>query len=243
MGFAKIMKSHINIFILLSACLCLLLANSKLSLAQEESSDTSEEERLREEETVRELKAIPPPIIPEEKKWSLKTGWWLTSIFRDYTDTDNDANDKDLVSWSWYNDFRIWGYLSYSRDYSLFVRLKHAYTRRDISARSSSYEGDHDGPHLDMAYVHIKKGDWRIPIDLTIGRQYFFIGRGIAYSNVHYGLKYKTNLGRLFYLKTFASMADENEYNIDESVPNYKKTNDRIFAGIHCLCLCPGPAR
>ena len=222
-------KKYIFLFIII--CIALALNSGMTSYAQDSSSDTAEEEKLTEEEVVRELKKIPiePPV--KEEILSFRMGGWFTSIFRDYTDTDNDAEDKDLVSWSLYNDLRLWSRLTYQNEYSLYLRLKHAYTRRDISARSTSYKGDHDGPHLDMAYINIKKPNWKLPLDLTIGRQYLFIGRGIAYSDVHYGIKYKARFVDSLYLKTFASISDENEYNIDQSVPNYGKTNDRIFAG------------
>lgn len=221
-----------NTYLIIAICVLLISAAASSAYAQGASSDTSEEENLIEEENIRELKEIPiAPPTKEEAEFSFRFGGWFSSLFRDYTDPDNDAEDKDLVSWSWYNDLRLWSRLTYGDDYSFYIRLKHTYTRRDISARSTSYKSDYDGPHLDMAYINIKKEDWAIPLDLTLGRQYLFIGRGIAYSDVHYGIKYKVRVGNKLYLKTFASMSDENEYNRDQSVPNYKKTNNRIFGG------------
>ncbi|MBU2540319.1 MAG: alginate export family protein [Candidatus Omnitrophica bacterium] len=220
------------IFLSTIISLILLLCSSLHCSAQSATPESTEEDKLIEEETTRELKEVvikPPPI---EKIWSAKLGGWFNSIFRDYTDTDNNAADKDLVSWNWYQDLRLWSRINYRKDYSLYLRLKHSYTRRDTSARSTSYSSDYDGPHLDMAYINISKKDWSIPLDLTLGRQYLFVGRGIAYSNVHYGIKYKTDIKNILYLKTFTSISGENEYNIDQSVPNYNKTNDRIFAGL-----------
>ncbi|MEW6008278.1 MAG: alginate export family protein [Candidatus Omnitrophota bacterium] len=195
------------------------------------SIDTTEEQKLIEEENRRELKDIPikPPV--KEKVFSLRYGGWFTTLFRDYADLDNDAGVKDLTSWILTEDLRLWSQINYNNEYILYARLKHLYTRRDISSLSTNYRSDYDGPHLDMAYLNINKPKWKVPVDLTVGRQYLFIGRGIAYSDVNYGVKFKTNIGRKAYIKSFISQSDENEDNIDESVPNYKKTGSRLFAG------------
>jgi hypothetical protein len=225
-------KKYFLLLYVLTYCLGFSLCIWSHSYAAS-ATDTNEEQKLIEEENRRELKettiAKPPP---KKEAITFRTGGWFTTLFRDYTDSDNDADTTELASWILTEDLRLWSQLTYQQDYTLYVRLKHLYTRRDISSRSTSYASDYEGPSLDMAYLAINKANWRMPIELTLGKQYLFIGRGIAYSDVNYGLKLKTNFGSKLFLKSFASMTGENDPNIDESVPNYKKTGSRVFAGL-----------
>ncbi len=216
-------------YIIFLAVFFSFLSLTSYSLAA--SAETTEEQKLIEEENRRELKAISIKPPSKGEKFSLRFGGWFTSLFRQYTDLDNDAGSKDLTYWILNEDLRLWSQISYQKEYVLYVRLKHLYAHRDIGSLSTSYRSDYEGPHLDMAYININQPKWKIPVDLTLGRQYLFIGRGIAYSNVNLGVKFKTDIGRKAYIKAFLSQADENEDNIDTSVPNYKKTGSRVFAG------------
>ncbi len=223
----KIKKPSL-VIILLS---CLWLLSNSIAWAAP-TPEASEEQKLTEQENIRELDAIPVKPPPKEKTLSIKTGGWFTSLFRYYQNTDNDAGIEDTEAWSLYEDLRLWSQITYKKDYTMYVRLKELYVRRNLGSRSTSRERDHDGVKLDMGYVHISKPNWRMPFDLTLGRQYLFVGRGITYSDVNYGIKYKTNFGRQIFLKTFYSMSDKRSYNIDVSIPHYDKNNSRSYAGI-----------
>ena len=223
------LKKYFSVFLIIYLIAAMGFLTSPWANA---ATDTAEEQKLIEEEARRELKDIKIAPPTKGEVWSLRAGGWFTSLFRDYTDLDNDKNGKDLTSWILTEDLRLWSNLSYQKKYTLYLRIKHTYTHRDLSSLSTSYRSDYDGPNLDMGYLAITQPDWQIPIDLTLGKQYLFVGRGIAYSDVNYGAKYKTRLGKNFYLKTFASMADENSQNLDLSIPNYNKTNNRIFGAV-----------
>lgn len=209
----------------------LLLLSIPFSLAADTPA-TSEEQKLVEQENIRELNAIPVKPVPKGKLFSIKSGGWFTSLFRFYKNTDNDAGIKDLSAWSLYEDLRLWTRMTYHQDYSLYVRLKELYIRRDTSSLSSLERVEHQGPDLDMAYFAITKPGWKLPLDLTIGKQYLFVGRGITYSDVNYGVKYKTNFGKKLFVKAFYSVSDERSPNIDDSFPHYDKNNNRSFGSI-----------
>ena len=87
---------------------------------QDETAAKTEEEKLVEKEEIEELERL--KAKPVVKKFDLKFGGWFTTTFRDYTDTDNDSNDTDLVSWSLKEDLRLWSRLTFLNDYFLYLK-------------------------------------------------------------------------------------------------------------------------
>lgn len=75
------------------------------------------------------------------------------------------------------------------------------------------------------------KGKYKGPLLLSTGRQFFTLGRGITYSDVHDGIQLISGVGNSMLLKSFISQSLPHEDNLDYSVPHYDKNNKRRFYG------------
>lgn len=197
-----------------------------------------ENERRIEEEKREVLQQTELKIPEGEERLVFDYGGWLNFRFDDYHDDDNDSLARDTYDYDVSVDFRIWLKTilrppvdaSYENEHSLYVRLKdlHIQRRPDDTAGGS----DHDGPHLDYAYLTLDIRPWW----LQIGRHYFSVGRGISYSNVNDGVELFLLLQK-WKFKTFASHTLPHEDNIDTSVPGYSKESDRFYYGLECKYL------
>ncbi len=107
----KIKKPSLVIILLL----CLWLLSNSIAWAAP-TPEASEEQKLTEQENIRELDAIPVKPPPKEKTLSIKTGGWFTSLFRYYQNTDNDAGIEDTEAWSLYEDLRLWAHKTESQN-------------------------------------------------------------------------------------------------------------------------------
>lgn len=214
--------------------LSLILIPQIASAQAVENRKLYEQERLLEEEYRKSLAAT--EVIPEiEEKFKLDYGGWVSSIYRTYKNLDNDSDIKDLVAAIWTADARLWAKLTLPYQNDVYVRLRNQYNdKKNISDYGGEAPGwDNDGPFLDMGYVTLTSGHYQA----RAGRQYFNVGRGIAYSNVHDGVS-----ARAFFkdwvIKSFISQTLPHEENIDYSVPGYdKKANHRIFYGFETAYL------
>jgi len=212
----------IRLFIIL----CLLGTTSAFA-------QTIQQERRIEEEKRLSLDHVEKEFQTHWQRWVFEGGGWHNYRYTDFHDDDNDANAKDSIDDSLDIDVRLWFKATlkppegadYDNEHVFYVRLKHAYTELYGSSDFNNY--DHDGPHVDYAYGILDFD----PFWVEVGRKYFSIGRGIAYSNVNDGiqLNYKVpgwNVG------VFASHTLPHEDNIDTSVPGFDKRSDRYFYGV-----------
>lgn len=156
-------------------------------------------------------------------------GGWINYRFTDYHDNDNDAQTQDILRKSSDLDARIWLKMSWrpedKPEQNIYIRLKDFHTHNVGGPNIDNH--DHEGPKADYAYGTFRYESFKA----EIGRRYFNIGQGIAYSNVHDGvqLNYHTpgwNFGLL------AASTQPHEDNIDFSVPGYDKKSDRSFYGL-----------
>lgn len=189
------------------------------------------EERLLKDEYIRDLKKTETPsALPPEKKFKFFYGGWLSTIYRRYKDLENNKDIKDLIKSIWSQDVRFWGNLVFENNNYIYVRMQDTYSLKE---NTSEYTGpapnnDNYGPVLEMGYVSLnyKKAE------LQAGRQYFSVGRGIAYSSIHDGATLRVDL-MPWILKAFLSHSLPHEDDIDYSIPGYdKKANNRFFSGL-----------
>lgn len=170
-------------------------------------------------------------VLPEgEERFLFDYGAWLDFRYTNYTDDDNDSNAQDTLRETFEADNRFWMKVNIrppvdsdrDNEHIIYLRLKDLYLKEFPEDETGVY--DRDGPHLDYAYV---VADLR-PYKLEVGRRYFNIGRGIAYSNVSDGFKInylrpRWNFGVL------AARTLPHEDNIDISVPGFSKDSDRYY--------------
>lgn len=195
-------------------------------------AETKEEERRIEEEKRRTLTPTERAVLEEQKRWVVDYGGWVNFRYDDYKDDDNDASTSDGLSESLTTDLRFWTKLTlkpppdagYQNVHSLYLRVKDAHVVDRGADTAKHHDYNEEGPHLDYGYLVL---DLR-PVWLELGRRYFSVGQGIAYSNVHDGVETMAVLGE-WNIKSFASTTLPSEQNIDVSVPGFDEVDHRNF--------------
>ncbi|MFH1640397.1 MAG: alginate export family protein [Candidatus Omnitrophota bacterium] len=190
-------------------------------------------ERRLEEETREALEATQEPAETTGHNLAFDYGVWLNFRYINYHDDDKDSSLPDTVDFTRWLDSRLWFKLiiqpalddPLQKGFSFYLRLKNIYS--ESRPKETAGGSDNDGTHLEYAYATLElPRAW-----ITLGRNYFSVGQGIAYSNVHDGILINyfepAWRAKLFYAHTLP-----HENNIDESVPGYDKGSDRHFWGI-----------
>ncbi len=221
---------------LLGICLVIVFITLLPELAK---AETPEEQRRIEQLKREFLSKIGDgdlEVLKKESRLVFDYGGWINYRYDGYRDDDNDSLTADSLDYSDSLDFRFWveatlrppAGASYKNQHSLYIRFKDLLIERySDSLASDVVKGyDQDGPHLDYAYLIL---DLR-PYNLEIGRRYFSVGQGIAYSNANDGLELSGSFEK-FNLKTFVSQTLPREENIDTSVPGWEKESDRAYYG------------
>jgi len=193
----------------------------------------TETQRRIEEEARKELEPTELKTSEDKRGLVFDYGGWINLRYLDYDEDDNHSLTPDTIDYTSFVDLRFWLKATlkppleatYENEHSLYLRLKDLY----LESRPVTTAGgcDHDGPDLDYAYLIF---DLR-PSWLKIGRRYFSVGQGIAYSNVNDGIELDLNFTN-WGLKAFVSHTLPNEDNIDMSVPGYEKESDRYYYGL-----------
>lgn len=234
MKFSKT-RIHSAVCFLIYVAFCAL--SRECVFAQSSPSTLTEQDRLLEDELVRELEGIKETIIepslPPEKKLSISYGGWITSIFRDYTDTDNDKNQGDSVSLSWLHEIRLWTKMTYKKKQNIFLRIKNTYIDRKCSTVNDTTKtgDDYEGPALDIGYLATQQSFFKKPMVILLGRQYLYVGRGIVFRDIYDGIKIILDTPKFFY-KGFITHTLPHEQNIDTSQPEYEQEGERMFYGL-----------
>lgn len=190
------------------------------------------QDRRIEEQKRDELVRTEQTILGKEKQFLWDFGGWIDTRHDDYKNIDNNRAERDDIDYIQSVDMRAWLKLLWRAPYSsdtdydisFYLRVKDLLeqSRPDDTAGGS----DHDGPHVDYAYLMLNYES----ITAQIGRSYYEIGSGLAYSDVHDGVSLEWNIGDVSFF-ALASHTLPNEHNIDTSIPAYEKQNDRYFYG------------
>jgi hypothetical protein len=157
-------------------------------------------------------------------------GAWIDFRYTNYKNDDNDSSVQDTLRETFEADNRFWLKVNikppvdaaYDNEHIVYFRFKDLYIKRFPEDETGDY--DREGPHLDYAYTILDFNPYKV----EVGRRYFNVGRGIAYSNVNDGfqinyLRPRWNFGVL------AAHTLPHEDNIDASVPGFSKDSDRYY--------------
>ena len=194
-------------------------------------AQTTEERRI-EEDAWEALEPTELAILKAEKRLVIDYGIWINHRFTDFNDDDNDATAADVTDKTYALDQRFWmrATLRPSVDggdgngHSLYLRLKNKETWRDPADANGRY--DWSGPHTDYLYLSLDLH----PHALQVGRRYYSVGQGIAYSNVHDGIELFASFSD-WSVMGFVSRTLPHDDNLDQSVPGGKESG-RTFYGI-----------
>jgi hypothetical protein len=209
----------------------LVLAGSCFSVKQ---ALADQNQRRIEEETRQKLQSTEAPVYTPSPRPVIDYGGWQNIRYIDFHDDDKDSSTADSVDYMTWLDSRLWLKATLKpalteedapqREYALYLRLKNWYIKS--MPKETAGASDNDGPHLEYAYASLQIH----PVWFKIGRHYFTVGQGLAYSDVDDGISLALNLAKMR-LKTFWSRTLKHEENIDTSVPGYDNTSDRHFFG------------
>jgi hypothetical protein len=191
-------------------------------------SGYSQELRIVEEEKLRELEEE----IPLDQQIFFDGGVWLRFEYGNIHD--------EVKQRTWRNyDARLWLNFTIEDVHQFYARFRLDFL--DFN-EGDAFDGDHfdvDGPNLDQAFWRmnvsncLKKFGKPLPLDLDlsfrVGRQFMYLGRGIAYSRVDEGFEFLLE-NYDFSWKVIASRTKHHEDDFDTSRPNSNRT-DRLFLG------------
>lgn len=211
----------------LAVWLCLALLGSP-----EVSAQMSHAERRHEAQARLALDPMELAILKKEQRLQVDYGFWINHLFSDFKNDDNNARRKDATNATYAIDPRFWVRLtlrppldgSAENEQSVYVRLKDKLTWRDPSDVNGNF--DHDGPHVDYAFLSL---DLR-PLWLQMGRRFYQVGQGIAYSDVGDGAELLAASSTAS-LMGFVTRSLPHTANLDQSVPGGKDSG-RLFFGV-----------
>ncbi len=230
----KILRKDHKILCLLSlVCGRLYAADSDtLSTSERENSYIQEELRNQAIDQAKEVSITIEEKKSAEKELVLQPGGWLSSSYRYYKNIDNQKANEDFLKWSWRQEAYFWLYLNYQSTHTVFAQIGNAYTDRGVGAVYTGVGADYEGPTLSVAYTQIDLAKrFNTPLTITAGRQHLFVGRGIAYSAIHDGLRLEASPHPDIHVKGLLSKTKPREDNLDYSVPGFDKEGDRVFMG------------
>ena len=207
-------------------------------------SDTATSDRgnpaVRDEQVNQTLEDIKRGEKDAEKKegfstndFHLRYGGWITNIYREYTNIDNEATKEDFLKASMEEDIYLWFSLKYRESYALYFRLADSYIHRNVGTGYTGIGDDNEGPYVSAAYIQWDMGpEQNIPAKWTVGRQYYYLGRGLVYADINDGVMVEVEPPAYpIYIKYLIAHTRPHEDNIDFSVPGFDKNGQRLFTG------------
>jgi hypothetical protein len=156
-------------------------------------------------------------------------GGWVRSTFSTFdTQLGFDRTLKDF-------DLRVWGEVKYHDNTKLYARVRSFFA--DYNSGDSPSGHDHDWQRLRSDQVFVENQiariaglDAKYDLDLTLGRQFFFMGKGVAMASVLDGARLFARSGE-WQADFMAAKTIHNTPDIDATVPETDHESDRLFAG------------
>jgi hypothetical protein len=172
-------------------------------------------------------------VSKKDADFTFNYGGWVFFDMEKYNDIDHNRNIEDWVKNDNFTDTRIWMKATYYRMVTFYARFMNLYINRpEVSSDYSGKGNVNTGPGVDMLYATLDLSNkYNVPFSVTVGRQYFSIGKGIVYSNTDDGVMATYRIGDDVYVRGFASKTRNHQYNVDYSLPTFRSANDRHYYG------------
>lgn len=205
-----------------------VMASASLAQTPGLSSDFDRvQENLRREELSQSERSIfltPYSIDRSSTEW----GGWFNVSYYSMDDEDNQKSRDDVLDDLLNLDNRFWFRKVMTSGNTFYLRTKVAQRRYGWAKTVTFEDTETDEFKVDMAYLDFSAGPRH---KFRVGRQFFHLGRGLVYSNVHDGISWNGIYGR-WSLEGFISQSLPSENNLDYSVPGANEEQKRRFAGL-----------
>jgi hypothetical protein len=187
-----------------------------------------QETRIIEEEKLRELEEE----IPFDQQMLFDWGVWLRYEYANIHDEAQEHAFNNL-------DARFWLNFNVQDVHQFYARFR--FDMVDFNSEDAFDGDDYDveGPNLDQAFWRMNVSNFLedlghpLPLNLDLsfrfGRQFMYLGRGIAYSRIDEGFEIMLE-NYDFSLKVIAARTPHHDDDFDTSRPNPNRT-DRLFLG------------
>lgn len=178
-------------------------------------------------------------VSKKDEDFIFNYGGWVFFDMEKYNDIDHNRQIEDWVKNDNFTDTRVWMKGTYYKTLTLYARFMNLYIDRpEVSSDYSGKGNVNTGPGVDMLYATVDlSGKYNVPVSFTVGRQYFSIGKGIAYSNTDDGALATYRIGEDVYVRGFASRSRNHQYNVDYSLPTFRSANNRYYYGTEMACV------
>ncbi len=166
-------------------------------------------------------------------EFRLRYGGWVTAIYRNYKNIDNEMGKEDFLKASMEENMYLWFSLKYHEPYYLYFRLADSYIHRNVGTGYTGIGDDNEGPYVSAAYIQWDmKPEQNISAKWTFGRQFYYLGRGLVYADINDGAMVEVEPSAIpVYIKYLIAYTRPHQENIDFSVPGFDKNGQRLFTG------------
>jgi len=168
----------------------------------------------------------------DKRGWLLDYGYTAAVSYTASDDNDRNPAAQDDPDHVWDNEYNLFGVVaSVDRKAKFYARVKTLYTD-NAKISPTTRESDVEQMKIDMMYFERSFPGRRIKHTLTVGRQFYKFGRGIAYGLIADGVLWRSK-GRKLLVDAVFMRQKPGDNNIDNLAPGSGRTK-RLFFGTEC---------
>ncbi|MFA6610713.1 MAG: alginate export family protein [Candidatus Omnitrophota bacterium] len=203
-----------------------------------ERASNIERGRIIKDEATKDLK-FTEKVSKKEADFTFDYGGWVFFDLEKYNDMDHNRAIEDWIKNDNFTDTRIYAKATFHQMVTFYGRFMNLYIDRpEVSSDYSGKGNVNVGPDIDMLYANLDLSTkFHVPLSITVGRQYFSIGKGITYSNTDDGILATYRIGDDIFVRGFVSQSSDHEYNVDYSLPTFRSANNRHYYGAEAAYL------
>ena len=171
-----------------------------------------------------------PPALDIKRLFLWDVGGWVRATFTTFDTTED--TDRTLRDY----DARVWGKINYTDNQSVYARGRTFITDYNSGdAPGGGRNSNIQNIRVDQAFY---EGRWARTLgwdpiwdfDVTLGRQFFFMGKGAALSNVLDGARIDVRYGE-HGIMALAAQTIHYSPDFDSTLPEKENESDRQFFG------------